>query len=736
MIDGQQGAVYRQMHRLFDVGTTSGATEGQLLDRFVTRRDEAAFEALVARHGPMVLGICRRMLQNPRDVEDAFQATFLVLVRRAASIRDRELLGNWLYGVARRVSVRSRSKRAKLPYGAELSQLEDDCAAWDQDGFELRSVLDEELAKLPEKYRRPIVLCYLEGHTHEEAASRLEWPIGTVRGRLARARDLLRGRLLRRGIAPGSAVLTAALTFDAKACVPDPLFSRTVDAAMSSAVGRGAVAGTVSAAAVALADGVLRTLTMSKLKMIAAGLLATGALAGGSVAVALQGTDAPTPSFVVAQNRTAPVALPAQPSAGLPTRTPPLGTIPTPAGLPPAAGIRDTGAPQPSPASRPPASQPPQVPPQQPVPQPPSRKIDELLNETRGKVSRAIRELTAEVETLTSRLGEARADLDRYRQLEAALNVPRAETPVPGSGAVFPGDADPFHSGADPSLPQPIAADVGTENAPGLNPVPAPQPGTPLDAPAPAPGNPPPGQPLPAPAGEPRPLDAQPANPGLPPSPAPANQPLPSSAVPSALPPPVAIPAPSAPAPTGAPSPRFDSDVPATTLVPSATVVPSPGQPDQVVPASSTPNVALNPGVPAQVDAPHRITVGDVLAIEVLEALPGRPLKGSRPVRSDGTVSLDFYGDLKVTGLTRREAKIKLVQHMRKYVTDEALGLVVQDADSDRAVAIDPADSDRVYVDDSPRTSNANEQRLERLEQQMEQLINELRSRKKADPQT
>src|SRR4051794_12021714 len=106
MASAQYGAVLRQMRRLFDGSSVAGMTEGQLLERFVGRRDEAAFEALVARHGPMVLGVCRRVLSDPNDVEDAFQATFLVLVKKAGTLRRRDLLGNWLYGVAFRVAAR------------------------------------------------------------------------------------------------------------------------------------------------------------------------------------------------------------------------------------------------------------------------------------------------------------------------------------------------------------------------------------------------------------------------------------------------------------------------------------------------------------------------------------------------------------------------------------------------------------------------------------------------------
>ena len=193
MAGGRHGAVLRQIEHLFGGGTATGTAEGDLLERFLARRDQAAFEALVARHGPMVLGVCRRILADPHDIEDAFQATFLILVRKARAIRDRELLGPWLYGVARRVANRARAdasrRRTRERSGAEEAAMESPGV---RDPDELRAVLDEELGRLPEKYRAPLVLCYLEGLTHDEAALRLRCPVGTVRSRMTRARETLR----------------------------------------------------------------------------------------------------------------------------------------------------------------------------------------------------------------------------------------------------------------------------------------------------------------------------------------------------------------------------------------------------------------------------------------------------------------------------------------------------------------------------------------------------------------
>ena len=176
--------------------------DGHLLRRFASDRDEEAFAVLVRRHGPLVLRVCRRVLGGAQDAEDAFQATFLVLARKAGSIRDPGLLGNWLYGVASRIARRARvvankrqareTRMRRLPAAPASASVAGESA-------DLRLVLDEELSRLPEKYRLAAGLCYLEGKTNEEAARLLCWPTGTVKGRLARARDLLRQRLIRRG---------------------------------------------------------------------------------------------------------------------------------------------------------------------------------------------------------------------------------------------------------------------------------------------------------------------------------------------------------------------------------------------------------------------------------------------------------------------------------------------------------------------------------------------------------
>jgi RNA polymerase sigma factor (sigma-70 family) len=216
--------------------------DGQLLERFVARRDEAAFATLVLRHGPMVLGVCRQVLHDPHEAEDAFQATFLVLVRNAGTIRKQDSLSSWLYGVAYRIAMRAKQsarRRAYAGQGVEMAAIEPDGDHLDRG--ELKPILHDEINRLPEKYRAPIVLCYFEGQTHEEAAQRLEWPIGTVKGRLARARELLRTRLDRRGLALPLGLIAMLLSPEVAAVVPRRLVEETVRAAMRvAAAGVGA----------------------------------------------------------------------------------------------------------------------------------------------------------------------------------------------------------------------------------------------------------------------------------------------------------------------------------------------------------------------------------------------------------------------------------------------------------------------------------------------------------------
>lgn len=261
-------------------------TDAELLSAFIGRRDMESFTLLTRRHGPMVFGVCRRVLRHQQDAEDAFQATFLVLARRAESIEPRERVANWLYGVAYRTALkasllarkrRSREQQAMNfpePAAAEAEPLSHD----------LRTLLDRELASLPDKYRLPIVLCDLEGQSYHEAARQLGWPEGTLSGRLARARRKLRDRLTRRGLVFSGASLAVLLSRQqVLARVPEPLLVGTVKAT-ETVIAAGPVGGElVSSDVMDLAQGVIKSMSGIKSKLALALVLACGGATCGAV---------------------------------------------------------------------------------------------------------------------------------------------------------------------------------------------------------------------------------------------------------------------------------------------------------------------------------------------------------------------------------------------------------------------------------------------------------------------
>jgi RNA polymerase sigma factor (sigma-70 family) len=278
----QLTGVLRQLRRIIGPRDAAARSDGQLLQRFVAERDDDAFAELVRRHGPMVLGVCRRVLNDDHAADDAFQATFLVLTRKAPALNQWGSLGNWLHTVAYRLALRARAGAARRR--AQERQVEDmpDPAADDPAWRELRPLLDTEVNCLPAKYRAPMVLCYLEGRTNEQAAQELGWPAGTVKCRLARARQLLRKRLAGRGALLGGGLLAAALTEQASAAVSATLLETTLRTASLFAAGEATAAGALSARSVLLAEGALQTMFAHKLQTVAAVLLTLGLVGAGA----------------------------------------------------------------------------------------------------------------------------------------------------------------------------------------------------------------------------------------------------------------------------------------------------------------------------------------------------------------------------------------------------------------------------------------------------------------------
>jgi RNA polymerase sigma factor (sigma-70 family) len=270
-------------HVLADVGPDgAGMTDGELVARFLSSRDDNALAALVRRHAPMVWGVCCRLLHNHDDAEDAFQATFLVLVRKAADV-PRQAVATWLYGVARQTAVRLRALAAKRGRREkQVVNMPEPTLAEGQDA-DLQSVLDEELGRLPGHYRGVIVLCDLEGMTRKEAARQLGIPEGSVASRLARARALLAKRLTLRGVVfSGGSVAAVLSAGSASASAPPDLVASTIKAASMVAVGTAAATGVISAKVAALTDGMVKAMFVTKIKSVLAVVLVIGAVAGGA----------------------------------------------------------------------------------------------------------------------------------------------------------------------------------------------------------------------------------------------------------------------------------------------------------------------------------------------------------------------------------------------------------------------------------------------------------------------
>ena len=301
MLFDASGSMVRQLESLFEGSSVAGLSDRQLLDRFIAQRDavgEAAFAGLVFRHGGLVLGVCNELLGDRHEAEDAFQAVFLILAQKAQSIRDPDLLGNWLYGVAFRTCRQASlciARRRKHEEAAQISNSGSVAVAPSAERsllvHEQSALLYEEIERLPREFRLPVVLCYLQGLSVHEAARRLRWSHGTLRSRMARAREKLKRALTRRGVVLPVATLAAALSARcASAKISSHLCETTALAAIQFAAGNyAAPLGAV------LAREVLQSMLLHKLKILALTLLLLGALAtsAGYFARALARIDEP-----------------------------------------------------------------------------------------------------------------------------------------------------------------------------------------------------------------------------------------------------------------------------------------------------------------------------------------------------------------------------------------------------------------------------------------------------------
>jgi RNA polymerase sigma factor (sigma-70 family) len=304
MNDGQMGAVIRHLQNAA-VGT-DGATDEHLLQRFAHHRDGLAFAVLVERHGPMVLGVCRRILRDLQDADDAFQATFLILVHKTSSITRPQALASWLYHTALRTALRAKTRRDhRRNQESVLDDLPAAEATEDLAWHELRPALDEEVSRLPRKYRDAIVSCYFQEKTYAEAAKNLGLAAGTVSSRLARARDILRKRLLHRGLTLSAGLIITLLSRAAlAAAVSSTLRETTTAAAVRLVTGQATLAAATTSSVSILTREVIRTMYWTKLKFGA--LVVLGAVCTGAAALCHNriagGQDGPSPAEAAASN--------------------------------------------------------------------------------------------------------------------------------------------------------------------------------------------------------------------------------------------------------------------------------------------------------------------------------------------------------------------------------------------------------------------------------------------------
>ncbi len=533
------GIALKQIQHLFETGTVIGLSDRQLLQRFALNRDEVAFTALVDRHGPMVLGVCRRIIADPHEAEDVFQAAFLVLVRKAGSIRVDDSLGRWLYTVTRRLALRAgadldrRNRRTVAPI-----DVNDDRPSDEHERREMAIAVHDELDSLPKPYRNVVMLCYLDGLTHEEAARRLCWPLGSVKGRLVRAKKLLHSRLTRRGLAVSSGTLAVVFR-------PNPvsasLLERTVSAAIGFAAGRAAVI-----PAATLANGVLKTMFLSKLKFSAMALLVICVGAYTTGAAGDGGRDK------VAAKQENPAAKANSPDSK--TEFDINITYPVKAASNHASGV------------------------------------DELktLDDQEADYRKSLAASEDEIAAATQRLDELKVAV---RSAERSLLISTDRT-------------QRFHKALDQIQTRRDAIKKEMKSVI-----------------------------------EPSDFKVVPVQ----------DQPVVS-------------------APVKAPLPREGA---------------------------------------MRISPVYKVEPSDVLVVEVLEALPGRPIKGKHLIRPDGKISLGFYDEVSVAGLNLMQVKEKIVTHLREYLTDRALGLRTFDEETQKNIDVPPSRTHYVFVDIAEFNSKA-----------------------------
>jgi RNA polymerase sigma factor (sigma-70 family) len=266
--------------------SAAGVGDAELLRRFIDDRDAAAMTAIIQRHGPLVMGLCRGILRNEQDAADAFQTTFLVLLKNAASIGKPASLSSWLHGVACRVALRARSQAARRRERESAAMASNESSHADNPGdAETLRLIHEELSNLPEVMRLPLILCCVEGASREDAARQLGWTLGSLKGRLERAREMLHRRLTRRGVVLSMAALTGVLAGQGAVKVPAALAASTVNSLVLVAAGKSILGGVVSANAAALTTGVLLSMKVAKVKIAAVVAVAVLLTAGTSVVV-------------------------------------------------------------------------------------------------------------------------------------------------------------------------------------------------------------------------------------------------------------------------------------------------------------------------------------------------------------------------------------------------------------------------------------------------------------------